>query len=147
MSMRSSVAAAICLFALSAAANAQEVVGRIKVLDGAATVTTGGDAVAAAVGTPLHANDVVETAAGASVGLSFKDDTLISLGPNSKLTIDEFVFAPSDEKYSFATRMARGTMYYVSGVMAKLAPEKVSVTTPVGTIGIRGTRFLVRLDD
>jgi hypothetical protein len=142
------IAAALMLFAAALPARAEdEVVGRIKVLTSPATVTSGSQVVQAEVGTPLHANDVVETGEGGAVGLSFKDDTLISLGPKSKLTIDEFVFTPAEEKYSFATKMARGTMYYVSGTMAKLAPDKVSVATPVGTIGIRGTRFLVKLDD
>lgn len=145
--MRTLFAAALAILALTGSADAQDVVGRIKAMTGSVTVTGAGGSTAAQVGTPLHANDVVETAAGATAGLSFKDDTLISIGPNSKLSVDEFVFNPAEEKYSFATKMARGTMYYVSGTMAKLAPEKVSVATPVGTIGIRGTRFLVRADD
>jgi hypothetical protein len=141
------LAAALGMLASLPVRAEDDVVGRIKVMTAPVMVTTGSQVVQAEVGTPIHANDVVETGDGGSVGLSFKDDTLISLGPKSKLTIDEFVFTPAEEKYSFATKMARGTMYYVSGTMAKLAPDKVSVATPVGTIGIRGTRFLVKLDD
>ena len=80
------------------------------------------------------------------VGVTFKDNTTISVGPDTKLAVDEFVFAPEQERYGMKTRMLQGTMYYVSGTIAKLAPESVSVTTPVGTIGIRGTRFLVKAD-
>jgi hypothetical protein len=133
--------------ALAAAlpAFAQEgAVGRVKTLTGPAWVVTGENRAEAKVGTPIRQNDVVETGAGAALGISFKDSTTISLGPNSRLSIDEFVFAPAEEKYSFITKIARGTMYFVSGAIARLAPEKVQVSTPVGTIGIRGTRFLVK---
>jgi hypothetical protein len=137
----------LALLALAAPAAAQEAVGRVKTVEGTATVTRGGANLVAEVGTPLQEGDLVETGPGSSVGLSFKDDSTISLGPVSRLTIDRFVFAPAEEKFGFAARMARGTAYFVSGGIAKLAPQSVLVGTPVGTIGVRGTRFLVKLDD
>ena len=122
-------------------------IGMVKTVQGAAFVTSGGTKAPATLGLRLHKRDVIETGADGSVGVTFQDDTIISVGPDSSLALDQFDFAPAEEKYSFVTRMTRGTMYYASGVMAKLAPEAVSVVTPVGTIGIRGTRFLVKLDD
>jgi hypothetical protein len=107
---------------------------------------TGSERVPAAVGTPVHQDDVIETGADGSVGVTFKDNTTMSIGPDTKLAVDEFVYAPEQEKYGFRTRMVQGTLFYVSGTIAKLAPEAVSVATPVGTIGIRGTRFLVKVD-
>jgi hypothetical protein len=141
-------AALLGFVALAAPASAQQVaVGRVKTVEGSATVTTGGAKSAASVGTALHEGDVIETGPNGSIGVSFKDDSIVSLGANSRLTVDRFVFEPAQEKYGFAARMARGTAYFVSGGIAKLSPESVAVTTPVGTIGVRGTRFVVKLDD
>ena len=94
----------------------------------------------------MHQDDVVETGADGAVGITFKDNTTISVGPDTKMALDEFVFAPEQEKYGFKAHMLQGTLYYVSGTIAKLAPESVSMSTPIGTIGIRGTRYLVKLD-
>jgi hypothetical protein len=143
--MRTVIVVAMAL-GLALPAAAAETVGLVKTVAGAAFVVTGANRVAAAIGTPVHRDDVIETGGDGAVGVTFKDNTTISVGPDTKLAVDEFVFAPEQERYGMKTRMLQGTMYYVSGTIAKLAPESVSVTTPVGTIGIRGTRFLVKAD-
>ncbi len=141
-------AALLGFLALAAPASAQQTpVGRVKTVEGSATILKNGAKTAAAVGTPLHEGDLIETGPNSSIGVSFKDDSIVSLGANSRLTVDRFVFEPAQEKYGFAARMARGTAYFVSGGIAKLSPESVAVTTPVGTIGVRGTRFVVNVDD
>jgi hypothetical protein len=140
-------AALVGLLALATPAAAQDVVGRVKTVEGTATITTSGAKSAAAVGAALHAGDLIETGPGGAIGMSFKDESIISLGANSRLTVDRFVYEPAQEKYGFAARMARGTGYFVSGGIAKLSPESVSVSTPVGTIGVRGTRFVVNVDE
>jgi hypothetical protein len=146
--MRKTVLAAmlVATAGMAHSAAAAETVGLVKTVEGSAFVVTGSDRVAAAVGTAVHQDDVIETAGNGSVGVTFKDNTTISVGPDTTLAIDEFVFAPEQDRYAMKTRMLQGTMYYVSGTIAKLAPEAVSVATPVGTIGIRGTRFLVKAD-
>jgi hypothetical protein len=42
--------------------------------------------------------------------------------------------------------MAQGTLQYISGLIAKLAPAAISIETPTGTIAVRGTRFLLRVE-
>jgi hypothetical protein len=137
---------ALLLAAMPAAAFAAETVGVVKTVEGTATVVSGADRQTIAIGTPIHQDDVIETGKDGSVGVTFKDNTTISLGPDTSLAIDEFVFAPEQDRLGMKTRMLQGTMYYVSGTIAKLAPDAVKVATPVGTIGIRGTRFLVKAD-
>jgi hypothetical protein len=139
-------AALVAALAASFAATAAETVGLVKTTEGGAFVLSDGTRVPAAIGTAIHQNDTIETTADGSVGVTFKDNTTVSVGPGTSLVVDEFVFSPEQDRYAMKTRMLSGTMYYVSGTIAKLAPEAVSVATPVGTIGIRGTRFLVNLD-
>jgi len=94
----------------------------------------------------IFAGDLLRTGHDGTLGVIFKDDTTLSLGPRSELVIDEFLFAPSQGKLSIVTRMLRGTVAYVSGVIAKLAPQAVRFETPTATIGIRGTKFLVKVE-
>jgi len=122
-------------------------IGHVKSLDGAAFIITGDDRRAAKLGDAIVQNDVLETGEPGAIGVTFIDDTMVSLGPDTRLTIDEYVFSPADGQYSFVSKVGKGTMLFVSGVMGKLAPEAVSVETPAGTIGIRGTRFLVQVKD
>jgi hypothetical protein len=130
-----------------ASAGEPEIIGRVKTLQGQATVTRGDATTPAAAGTGIAQNDVLQTGPDGSVGVTFKDGSRIALGPKSRVVVDEYVYAPREQNVSFITRVTQGTLYYVSGTIAKLAPEKTSVVTPDGTVGIRGTRFLVKVAD
>ena len=129
------------------AAHAQApVAGRVKTISGEAWLTAAdGTRTALEVGSPVASGDSIETAADAAVGITFRDETRLSIGPSSQVSIDDFAFAPEHDQLSFAARIARGTLLYVSGAIARLAPERVSVATPDGTVGVRGTTFLVRV--
>jgi hypothetical protein len=133
---------------LQGTAHAQaETAGRVKTVSGQAWITSAaGERTTIEVGTPVARGDSIETAEDGSVGVTFRDETRISIGPGSQVAIDEFLFAPEAEQLSFAARIARGSLLYVSGAIARLAPERVSVETPEGTVGVRGTTFLVKVD-
>jgi hypothetical protein len=134
---------------LAGAALAQEEgrIGTIKTLTGDARIGSAGTAVAAAVGGAVHQNDVAETGKDGALGLTFIDNTTLSLGANSRITLTKVVFDPDRGNFAFLARIIRGTFMFTSGTIAKLSPQSVQVTTPVGTIGIRGTRFLVRAEE
>jgi hypothetical protein len=68
------------------------------------------------------------------------------LGPDSILVIDEFVFAPKQWKFSIVIRMLKGTAAYLSGLISKLSPESAHFRTPTGSIGIRGTKFVAKVE-
>lgn len=138
---------ALC-FALSGSAWAGEAaIGYVKTVSGDATVTTEGKQVKAQPGTPIAQGSVLRTAAKSSMGVTFKDETIMSFGPDTELTVDEYLYAPGQGKLKMGSRLAKGSMNYVSGVIAKLNPEAVSVKTPSGTIGVRGTQFLVKVEE
>ena len=80
------------------------------------------------------------------MGVTLRDNSRISLGSESTLELTRFTFEPAREEYSFLARMARGTLLYVSGLIAKLKPESAAVSTVNATIGIRGTRFLLKVE-
>jgi len=126
------------------AASAQEApIGYVKTVSGEATVTTAGNRVKAQPGTALFQGSQLKTGAKSSLGVTFKDETVMSFGSDTELTVDEYLYAPSQGKLKLGSRLAKGSMNYVSGVIAKLQPDAVAVATPTGTIGVRGTQFLV----
>lgn len=142
-------ASAILLFVLlvHAPAAAQEArIGTIKTVKGTARVVSGSDSVSAAIGTAVRQNDAIETGEDGALGVTFIDNTTLSLGPRSRITLSKVVFNPDKGDFAFAAQLAKGTFMFVSGGIAKLAPQAVAITTPSSTIGIRGTRFLVKVD-
>ena len=124
-----------------------EVVGSVKTVTGEAWVITAQQRVKAQVGTPVNLGSQLKTAKASSMGVTFKDNTLMSFGPDTEMTVDEFLFAPTQGQLKLGTRLDKGSLNYVSGLIAKLKPEAVTVKTPTGTIGVRGTQFLLNVDE
>jgi hypothetical protein len=135
------------MLALAWSVQAQEAIGYVKTVAGEASVVTAGKPAKAVVGTPVHQGSVLKTGAKSSMGVTFKDETVMSFGPDTELTVDEYLYAPSQGKLKMGSKLTKGSLNYVSGVIAKLQPDAVSVGTPTGTIGVRGTQFLVKVED
>ena len=137
----------VILCAIGLSARAEEApIGYIKTLSGTATVTHGGIATAAALAMPVYEHDRLETGGNGELGVTFRDNTRISLGPDSRIELKHYVFKPASEEYGFLLGLAYGTMEYISGLTEKLAPDAMSIETPGFTVGARGTRLLVRAE-
>jgi hypothetical protein len=130
---------------LGLAASAPDSVGSVRTVKGSAFILRNGQSLPAQVGQKLFAMDTLQTGAGGTIGVTFKDDTRLSLGNDSAIQIDEFVFAPAEGKLAIVIRMLRGVAAYVSGRIAELSPDSARVVTPVATVGIRGTRFVAKV--
>ena len=122
---------------------AEEIAGCIKVASGGAMVVRSGQNLPATEGMHLLANDVLRTSADGRLGAILQDGTGVGLGPNTELRIDSFVYQPADGKLALVLRLFRGVIAYFSGRISKLAPGAVTVETPVGVIGLRGTHMAV----
>ncbi len=145
--MRAWEVAAVLWVAFAAAAQAAEPgVGSVKTFKGASTVKRGGESIAAREGLHLQARDVLLTGADGRLGLILNDGTRISIGPNTEISVDRFTYEPARGQLDLVLRMVRGVMVYVSGKIAELAPQSVRVETPVGILGLRGTRVGVSLE-
>ena len=122
-------------------------VGSINRLKGTASIIRKNQVIPAQIGEKVYMMDSLKTGPDGSLGMVFKDDTLLSIGPQSEIIISEFIFSPAEGKLSIVTRLLKGTAAYLTGIIAKLSPESVRFETPVANIGIRGTRFAVRIED
>ncbi len=145
VALKTFLLAAMCLFFSCPVVAEDLVVGSLKTVEGEAFIDRSGETFDARPGFRLQQGDTLRTGADGAIGALLRDDTLLSLGPDSALTIDEFVFSPGENKMAMLLRMLRGLATYVSGKMAELAPDAVRFETPVGTIGVRGTRFVVKI--
>ncbi len=121
-------------------------IGTVKTLQGDAFIVRGGDRIPAALGTSINQSDVIETGDDSSVGILFQDETQFSLGANSRVTIDEYVYN-ADQTGSFGAKLWKGTLGFVTGNLGKNSAENVKIETPMATIGIRGTSFVVTVDE
>jgi hypothetical protein len=134
------------LLVFGASVQAQETIGLVKTVSGDAMVVDAGKYVMAKPGTPIKQGNVLKTGAKGSMGVTFKDNTVMSFGPDTELTVDEYLYAPGKGDLKFGASMSKGTLQVVSGVIAKLKPDAATLKTPTGTIGVRGTHFLVKVD-
>ena len=141
-------ALAILLGLFAASAQAQNtLVGFVKTVAPQAEVVIDGNVSKMDVGMPLHKGFRVRTGPQGSLGLTFSDNTMLSFGPNSEFVVDEYLYAPAKDELRLDISMLRGTMQYVSGMIAKLKPDAVAIKTPKGVIGVRGTRFALTLEE
>jgi hypothetical protein len=92
----------------------------------------------------LQEGDVIKTGRDGSAGVTFNDDSLLSIGPDSALAIDRFAFDSTTHAGRFDTSLRQGTLSAVSGKIAKQSPEAMKVRTPSTILGVRGTEFVVR---
>ena len=122
-------------------------IGFVKTVEGDATVSTAEKIVNAQPGTPLHLGSVLKTGEEGNLGVTFIDNTVMSFGPETEVTVDEYLYAPTKGELKLVANIAKGTLQYISGVIAKLKPEAVSIKTPTGIIGVRGTRFVARVEE
>jgi hypothetical protein len=128
-------------------ADASAPVAIVKKVSGSATVVRQGQNISVTNGLEIWENDTLRTDRNGSLGIVFNDDTFLSLGPGSILIIDEFVFAPKQGKFSIVIRMLKGTVAYLSGLISKLSPDSAHFKTPTASIGIRGTKFVVKVEE
>jgi len=97
------------------------------------------------IGSQLQKADIIMTKKASNVGLIFDDGTILSLGENSILSIDDYIFKPEKKEFSFDLNMKKGYASFESGKIGKLSPESVKFRVPEGTVGIRGTKFYVEV--
>lgn len=96
-------------------------------------------------GDTLVMDEVIATGVSSAMTMQFVDKTVMTLGPDAEITIDEMVYNPDDDdKDIVSITLGKGTFYFVSGLVAK---EKVTIVTPTATIGIRGTELVIKVKE
>ena len=125
------------------AAWAAEEAGVVKISKGTVVIERNGQKVGAPVGTRILASDRITTGADGSIGITLRDNTVLSAGPNSTVDLNKFAFNPTTHAGTLDASVKRGTLSVISGKIARATPEAVSFSAPGMTLGVRGTSFVI----
>jgi hypothetical protein len=143
------VAALVLVVSVATPAVAQErpVAGRVKVVTGSAFIVRSSGTVPARAGDEVFASDALQTGADGSLGVTLKDDTRVSLGPSSEVRLERYVYAPDSGALGMVLNFVKGMGAYISGRMAKMAPDSIRLETPAAIVGVRGTTLALNVDE
>ena len=122
-----------------------EPIGNVASLTGTVTVIRNKDSIALKLKDDIYLNDTVQTSAGASLGVTFSDDTTFHLSANAKITIDTYVYDPAGKQNKGVFDVGRGTVAFVAAAVAKTGD--MQITTPTASLGIRGTTGVVEVPE
>jgi len=122
-------------------------VGEIGQIKGSGVLERGKDVIIEGeAGIAVRSMDTAVTANG-TMRINFIDDTRVDITEQSRLVIDEFVYDPSNDLGSLSMKASLGTVRYASGQIAKRYKQNVKIRTPSATIGVRGTDFIMVVDE
>ena len=131
--------------AIPALAQQPPAAGRIKIASGSAFIVRERMVIPAEAGQVVFEADGFRTGPDGRIGITLKDDTRVSLGPNSEVRLERFVYVPAQGGLALVLKFVRGMTAYVSGRIAKLAPDSIRLETPVAIVGVRGTSLAIRV--
>ena len=131
---------------LATVSQASANIGTVTELKGSGEIVRESNVVGNTQGIPLEAMDTARTEKG-KMRLDFIDDTRVDVIENSILVIDDFVYDPSSGTGKLDMRAALGTVRYASGQISKNSRQNVRVRTPSATISVRGTDFIMVVDE
>jgi hypothetical protein len=122
-------------------------IGLVKVSRGSVQLQRGAEKLAVKVGMAVQASDVLVTGNDGVAGITFADNSLVSIGPDSVFAIDKYQFDSTTHAGEFEGDLRRGRLAAVSGKMVRQSPESMKIRTPSAIMGVRGTDFVVQVDD
>ena len=134
----------VCM-STSAYANIGEI-AQLKGKEGGAAIERDNSEISAEKGTGIQMDDTAVTA-NSAMTINFIDETRVDITEHSRLIIDDFVYDPSTGKGSLGLKASLGTIRYASGQIAKNSRQRVRIRTPSATIGVRGTDFIMVVDE
>ncbi len=135
----------ISIFLFVSYANATTI-GQVAEAAGNSTIKRESEKYTGKVGLDLFMYDGIITKKG-ELRLDFIDDTRVDVRENSRLTIDEFIYDPNTQTGSLSMKATLGAVRYASGQIAKNSRQRVNIKTPSATIGVRGTDFIMIVDE
>ena len=141
------IAVAFALFVILLGHSAWAQIGQIKNVAGQVSLVRNNVQQPAKTGNLLEQADVLTTGPNGSVGITFIDNTRFSAGPNSRIELKQFRFNPTTQEGDFVTDVQQGTLAIISGQIAKRSPDAMKVRTPTTILGVRGTKFAIKVDE
>jgi hypothetical protein len=145
--MRPAALLASLFFTLSTPVFSESEAGTIKISRGDATIARSGSTYPAAVGSTVLVSDQIVTGEDGAVGITLRDNTRLTAGANTTLDLNKFSFDTTTHAGEVDASVSRGSLSVISGKIAKASPDTVRFNTPTVTLGVRGTEFIIEVDE
>ena len=136
----------LSLISILLASPAYSNIGQIAEHKGSSTIQREAEKYTGEVGLGLEMDDTIITGKG-SLRMDFIDDTRVDVTEHSRMTIDEFIYDPASGKGALSMKATLGAVRYASGQIAKNSRQRVNIRTPSATINVRGTDFMMIVDE
>mgnify|MGYP001364812094 FL=1 len=94
-------------------------------------------------GSKIYFGDTILVKAQSNAQILLLDETALTVGEKSELTIDEFIYDPKSKIGKIVSNIKIGTVRVITGEISKKNPDNLEVNVPTGSIGARGTEFVV----
>ena len=94
-------------------------------------------------GSKIYFGDTIIVKEQSNAQILLLDETAITVGEKSELTIDDFVYDPKSKVGKIVSNIKVGTVRIITGEISKQNPDNLEVNVPSGLIGARGTEFAV----
>lgn len=117
----------------------------VKKVKGEVTASENGKTIVVKQSAWLSEKMIVTTADRSGVTMIFKDNSVLVLGSNSILSLDKYIFEANKKNYIIELSLKQGSVSFESGKIGELSPENFIFKTPEATVGIRGTKFMIKL--
>ncbi|MEO5378912.1 MAG: FecR domain-containing protein [Magnetococcus sp. DMHC-6] len=121
-------------------------IAQVKNIKGSAFIEREGRQAILKVGDVLEQADIIYTEADGAVGIVFMDNSLVSVGPETVLALDQFEFNTTTHEGVFNSSLRQGTLAVKSGKIVKHSPEAMKINTRHAVLAVRGTEFVVSAD-
>ena len=122
-----------------------EPIGNVATLTGNATVTRNDQPTPLKLKDDILLNDILQTSANSTLGITFNDATTFSLSASAKITVDSYIYEDGGKQNNALFDIAKGTVAFAAAAVAKTGDMRIS--TPTATLGIRGTTGLVEVPE
>ena len=128
----------LCLLLLFSGSDAiAQVVGSVTKVQKQAQVGS----TPAEVGTPVSMNAQIRTGPGARLQITFRDETVLTLGENATVVVDRYVYNPDTSTGALALNASTGALRFATGKLGSMTNKDVKVITPEAALAVRGTEF------
>ncbi|WP_201523386.1 FecR family protein [Aliarcobacter butzleri] len=116
-------------------------IGTVSLVEGKATILRNGQTLGANIGDKVENKDVISTQVNSKIKITFIDNTIVTIGKESSLNIEEYIFNTSTKEAKTELNVLKGAFHTITGEIGKVNPDKFKLKTKSASIGIRGTEF------
>ncbi|MDN5060850.1 FecR family protein [Aliarcobacter butzleri] len=116
-------------------------IGTVSLVEGKATILRNGQTLGANIGDKIENKDVISTQVNSKIKITFIDNTIVTIGKESSLNIEEYIFNTSTKEAKTELNVLKGAFHTITGEIGKVNPDKFKLKTKSASIGIRGTEF------